>query len=385
LKIAHLCLSNFYADGFSYQENELVVRHLEQGHNVIVIASTETVREDGRLIYVKPGEYIGPEGARVVRLPYRKGLPLLLARKIRAHPGVFRLLERERPDLIVFHSLCGFELLTAARYVARNASVTLLADSHEDRYNSARNALSKYVLHRLYYKSIFNLSKEKIKRILCISLETIDFVQQNYSAPKEKIEFFPLGADIPTEQEYLVRRSRARANLELGESQVMFLQTGKFDVRKKLADTLKAFESLAEENCTLVIAGSIPDGQISTVMPLISRNRKVKFLGWKAKEELKDLLCAADVYVQPGTQSATMQMSIGCRCAVILDRVPSHVPYVDGNGWLVEDSDMLADAMRAAAGNLELTRSMMRVSKDLAERMLDYRVLAKRITEIANG
>ena len=43
MKIAHICLSCFYIDGFSYQENELVRQNVSDGHDVLVITSTETI------------------------------------------------------------------------------------------------------------------------------------------------------------------------------------------------------------------------------------------------------------------------------------------------------------------------------------------------------
>ena len=65
MKIAHVCLSNFYIDRVGYQENELVRQHVEDGHDVVVIASTETYAADGTLTYVAPSTYCGGEGAQV--------------------------------------------------------------------------------------------------------------------------------------------------------------------------------------------------------------------------------------------------------------------------------------------------------------------------------
>ena len=81
LKVAHLCLSCFYIDGYGYQENELVRQHLADGHDVFVIASTENYGPDGKITYVEPSTYVGSEGAPVTRLAYRKVLPHALMKK----------------------------------------------------------------------------------------------------------------------------------------------------------------------------------------------------------------------------------------------------------------------------------------------------------------
>ena len=65
---AHICLSCFYIDGFSYQENELVRQNVSDGHDVLVIASTETINPDGKIQFLDPGRYAGFDGADVIRL-----------------------------------------------------------------------------------------------------------------------------------------------------------------------------------------------------------------------------------------------------------------------------------------------------------------------------
>ncbi len=88
MKIAHACLSNWYVDGFGYQENELIRAHVVAGHDVVVVASTEVVRAAGGLEYLKPGTSAGAEGAPVTRLGYVRWLPPVVARKVRAYQGL---------------------------------------------------------------------------------------------------------------------------------------------------------------------------------------------------------------------------------------------------------------------------------------------------------
>jgi hypothetical protein len=42
MKIVHMCLSCFYIDGYFYQENEIIRQNVDDGHDVVVIASTES-------------------------------------------------------------------------------------------------------------------------------------------------------------------------------------------------------------------------------------------------------------------------------------------------------------------------------------------------------
>jgi len=72
MKILHCCLSNFYIDNYNYQENMLVREHVKLGHDVRVLASTETYNSDGLFTYTDAGSYMGSDGALVTRVPYKK-------------------------------------------------------------------------------------------------------------------------------------------------------------------------------------------------------------------------------------------------------------------------------------------------------------------------
>lgn len=380
MRIAHLCLSCFYIDGYGYQENELVRQHVKDGHEVLVIASTETFGADRTLTYLPPGRYHGTDGAPVVRLPYRKLGPHALSKKLRLHPGVRRLLEAFRPEVLLFHGLCGFELLTAARYRRTHPGVRLLVDSHEDQHNSARSFLSEYGLHRGYYGPILRACLPDIDKVLCISLETMEFVEHMYGVPRPMLEFFPLGGVLFTDEEYAERRSRGRRVCRVDDGATLLLQSGKMDRAKKLLESLDAFGRTPGEQLRFAVVGSLANDIEGRARAAIAADGRVSFLGWKSSEELKDLLCAADVYVQPGAQSATMQMSLCARCAIVLDDVPSHRAFFDDNGWLIRDPAELAGIFAQLRDQPERLRAMAKQSRRVAERLLDYRVLARRIT-----
>lgn len=376
MKVVHVCLSCFYIDGFSYQENEIVRQHINEGHDVTVIASTENYK-DNQLTYVKPSTYIGNEGAKVIRLAYRKFLPHKIMKKLRLHHSVYETLEAEYPDVVMFHGLCGWELLTVSKYCTNNPSTIFYVDSHEDFNNSARNFISKNVLHKLYYKRIIKACLSKIPKILCVSLDTVEFVANFYDVPRNKLEFFPLGGEVFGDLEYNARRNSCRKSLGVDDDTILLLQTGKFSKRKKLLESLKAFNQLNCSSIRFVLAGIVDDEIFPEVNRLIKGNENIEFLGWKDSNEVRDLLCAADLYLQPGTQSATMQMSLCARCPVILDDVLSHQPFVDRNGWLINNENDLFQAIKSL--DIETLKDMSEKSHEIAKKQLDYKELSARV------
>lgn len=380
MRIVHCCLSCFYIDGYAYQENQLVAEHVKDGHQVTVIASTESFGEDRLPCYVIPGDYVGTDGARVIRLPYRKIGFHFLATKVRSYPDVYDLLKQLSPDVIFFHGLCAYELLTVARYASLHSGVTVYADCHEDFNNSARSILSKWLLHYCFYRPILSKCLPIIRKVLCISQEAMDFARIMYGVPMGQLEFYPLGGDILSDEEYSRVRERVRSEFGWNEESIVFMQTGKLDQAKKLGASLRAFLACPGSHLRFVIVGQILQDVASEVVPLIESDDRILNYGWVQASELRQLLCAADIYVQPGSQSATMQMSLCCRRPVVLDDVSSHRVFIEDNGFLVSDEAELTKAFArfSKMSRLELD-AMSSKSLAVAARLLDYRLLARRV------
>lgn len=105
----------------------------------------------------------------------------------------------------------------------------------------------------------------------------------------------------------------------------------------------------------------------------------MRFLGWKSGDELQRYLSAADVYVQPGSQSATMQTSMCWRCAIVAYPHRSYETYLDNNTFFVRDISELREVFEKLANNKDLSVKMGERSYEIAQNILDYKVLAKRL------
>lgn len=377
MKVLHICLSCFYIDNFNYQENLLVQQHVADGHDVLVLASTEIYGEDGQLTYCEPGHYMGTDGARVIRIPYRRWLPGKVMQKLRAHPNVYEHLEEFAPDTILFHGACGFELTTVARYCRNHPKVPFYVDSHEDWGNSARGFVSREILHKIYYRTCLQAALPQIEKVLGVTPERCDFVREVYKVPPEQVELYPLGGFPVHDPEYSDRRARTRAALSISDSQVAFAMTGKMKARRGLVETLREYTKHGPENSVFLIAGVLTEESKDAAYRLIKADERIRFLGWQAPEQLTDLLCATDIYLNPGSHTATTEHSLCCHCAVGLSDVAAHRFLVRSNGWLVDGETTLAALFRNA-GSCSL-RTQQDNSYALACDTLDYAVLAKRV------
>lgn len=379
MNVLHLCLSSFFIDERAYQENELVEAHAQAGHSVTVLASTHVHDASGKRSFTDPGEYVLGGNIKVVRIPYHPWIPLVLGKSLRVHQGVYDLISEFAPDAILFHGMCGWELLTVARYKKNNPDVLFYVDTHTDFINSAKTPLSKWGLHYLFYRPIVHRCLPYIEKILCISKLTESFAKDFYDIPADKLEFYPLGGHPVPDSDYELIRNRIRSSMALEDKEVLFVQSGKQSIEKKLLETLEAFTQTKDSRFRLLIVGALLQDISDTAKQLIDSDYRVQFLGWKSPEELRDILCAADVYMQPGSQSATMQTSLCCYCAPVLADIEGHEIYTQDNGWLVNGAKDIKAVLDEISSERVSLQAKKEASKKLAKEMLDYSVLAERI------
>ena len=202
MKIVHICLASSFTEYMSYQDNLLPYQNKIDGHTVTVISNCNKFL-DGKIVFTEPEERILDSGIMLIRLKYDNVINPYISEKVRKVKGLYKLLCELEPDVILFHGLAGWELLTAAKYKRKHPKIKLYVDSHEDAHNSATNFLSKQILHKVFYKTIIKKCIPYIDIVLYVSMEVLDFIVDIYRIPKDKIEFYPLGGTIIEEESVL--------------------------------------------------------------------------------------------------------------------------------------------------------------------------------------
>lgn len=381
MKIAHLCLSCFYIDGYSYQENILSTLNKLDGHDVRIIASTETFIDNNTIGYLEPSEYLNSDNVRVIRLAYTKKLPHIIARKVRHYEGLKHQLEKFKPDVVYFHGLASYDIFVVAKYKKENNNVKFILDSHEDQYNSGTNFFSKYILHRFFYKTILKVNRNHFDKVYCVSFESIDFVKSNYGLDNE-IELMPLGGYVLNDNEYDNYRKIFREIYSISDSELVFFHSGKMDYLKRTIELMESFRKVENSNYRLIIAGSVSDEISFDFNSLLKNDSRINYIGWADSKKMMGLMSACDVYLQPGTQSSSMQQSLCLRCAVALYPYPSH-DFLLGNNYikLRTKQDMINMFNDISSNKIDIS-DLRRNSYEIAKEWLDYNVQSKRYLEL---
>lgn len=376
--ILHIGLLSHFSEHMTYQENMLVKKNIEDGHEVIFISDVYSYK-DGVLIKGKEQDIILENGMRLIRLEYDILLNKFISEKIQKVSILSKYIDQIKPDSILFHGCCGYELMNVSKYIKKNPNTLFYVDSHEDFNNTAKQYLSK-----LFYKYIHGFfikqSIKYIKKILYISEESKFYLKEMYKLSDLILEEFPLGGELIQPLICTTQRSKYLNKYNLSKDTVIFAHTGKITSEKKTKDILFAFSENKNKNISLFIAGEIIEEK-EKIMHLINKDDRVHYLGWIDDKKLSDLLCACDIYCQPGTQSATLQNALCCNCAVIVYPHESYLSLLGERGLYIENKKQLSELIEALTKNKYLIENKKKLCFDLASQKLDYSQLARRITK----
>lgn len=373
----HISLASAFTEATGYQDVLLAKYNALADHQVIVVSDCHKFVL-GKYVDTEEEDKVINYGIRLIRYKYDKVINSAISNKVRKVARLYGLLKKEHPDVILFHVLSGWELKSVAKYVKENPDVTLYADSHADYNNSAKNFVSKYILHRLFYRAIVQKSLPYISKVFYLSEESKDFLLAEYKVPNNKLEYYPLGGELVSEEDRTAWRKSIRKELEIDNDVLVVMHSGKLDKLKRTSELIDAFTKLDSERMILLIAGAIPS-ENQVLMEKINANKNIKWLGWKSSDELKQLLCASDIYAQPGSQSATMQNAICCGLPVMLYPHRSYKSLCKDNVIWVKNSEDMYLAMKEILNNPRLLNEMKKKSDILARHVLDYTVLANKL------
>lgn len=379
MKIAHIGLASFFTENMTYQDNQLTNQNVLDGHDVLIVSNAAKY-EGGKVVETGYEDFYLENGARLVRLPYRKVLTRSVSEKLRVVDGLYDLLESFAPDVVMSHNLAYWSVLDVIRYKKNHPEVRFYADTHTSVYNSGRNWISLHIQHRMLYRYLTQRALPYLESYFYVGATEREFSKENYGVPLERMEYFPLGGNPPEGKDYLEKRAKRRGELNLSEDEVLLLHSGKLDPLKRTKELLEAFAAVPELKAKLAIIGAVPENEKQNLLPLMEADQRVVYLGWKKAPELLAYLCACDLYCQPGSVSATLQNAVCCGSAIL--SYP-HMIYTEGLDygnilWAESRADMEETFRNIADEKIDL-EALRAGSRKCAQELLDYRVLAARL------
>ncbi len=336
MKILHCCLASFYNDNFGYQENILPRMHKIQGHDVMILASTEVFKDKVNLGYIEPKKYINEDGILVHRIPYVSWLPHKLAIKLRLYEGVYEELCSFKPDFIFLHDIQFLSYRAIIRYLKENPSVRMAADGHADFSNSARSFVSRYILHGIIYKRCAKDLMQYTTKFYGTLPARVDFFRNVYGIPENKTALLVMGAD----DEYVKRAKETNQNRQIREQYkisddtFLIVSGGKFDsVKKQIIDVMNVVKNLSSRyNVKMLIFGSVmSENGFKEEFDRLCDGEIIQYAGWIKGNESYNFFEAADLVIFPGRHSVLWEQAVGQGKPCIFKYFRGHT-HVDLNG-----------------------------------------------------
>ena len=386
MKIVHICLGCFFPDGFSYQENMLPKFHKQQGHDVEVIASLLTFDKNGNgALYPEASTYRNEYDIQVTRLDYKK--PKKVYRFLRCFEGFREALEKSSPDLIFIHGCQFFDIRVIAQY-AKKHSVKIYVDNHADFSNSARNWLSKTVLHGVLWKRCAQIILPYTKKFYGVLPVRVDFLRDVYGIPEQKCELLVMGADdeLVAAANSPAIRGKIRKTYNISDDDFLVITGGKIDRWK--TQTLLLMEAVHKIPGTvkLIVFGSVTPELRGSVDALCD-GEKVQYIGWVKPKDSYSLFAAADLVVFPGRHSVFWEQVVAQGVPMLVKDWPgTHHVDVGGNvQFLYDDSvDEISQKIKRLIEIPEQYEKMYRCAKDHGMMEFSYDNIAHKAIEDGN-
>lgn len=382
MKIVHCCLAAFYIDNAGYQENILPRMHKLQGHDVCILASTETYIDNRDIGYVEPQNYVNNEGIPVTRLAYRRGIPKRLVRRLRLYEGIYEYLAKHQPDIIFLHSCQFLGIREVIRFINENPTTRVFVDGHSDFENSARTWLSKWLLHGIIYRYCAKAIQPFAIRFFGVLPARVEFFKKMYGIPSSQTELLVLGVDdtlIDWSQQESIRTS-IRKEIGVPESAFLLVTGGKLDRRKNIHTLIQALDRIPRDDIRLVVFGT-PSREMEVEFESLQHDERVRYIGWIDSKRVHEYFMAADLGVFPGTHSVLWEQAVGTGLPCVFRRWEGmqHID-VGGNCCFLNSGsvDEMVECLTSLIDDQSRLAEMRCVARSRGTKEFAYTEIAKR-------
>lgn len=370
MKIVHICLAGSYNDNWNYQDNIIPKYHKIVGHDVTVITSIFiNSKNNAGYEKVSPGEYFLENGVKIIRIPFIKFILNNVVEKLRLYQGTYEKLEQEKPDFIFIHGLQFLDIYQVVNYLRKNRRVKVVIDNHADFSNSARNFLSRNILHKVIWRYCAQLIEPYTTRFYGVLPARVDFLKTVYKLPEEKVELLVMGADDEkvkeARNENVKKEIREKYNIKPDD--FLIITGGKIDNAKKQTLLLmEAVKKIKSDKVKLIVFGSVIE-ELKDEVNILADGEKVQYIGWIPADKTYNYFAAADLAVFPGRHSVFWEQVVGLGIPCIF-KYWEGTTHVDVGGnciFLYKDSEEeIREKILYLIDNPEVYKKM----KDVAEK-----------------
>lgn len=256
--------------------------------------------------------------------------------------------------------------------------VKIFADVSTTSYNSAMTFFSM-CFHKIFYKKWIKKNEKYFNKIYYVAPECKKFLINVYKINEGKLFFSPLPCEVIESNQRKKMRNEFEQKYGLNSGNIIFSHTGKYDERKLTIELIDSFMKTTDNRFRLFLAGSFSNSIQKKAMEKIGKDKRIVYLNFFSKEELIFLLCATDLYLQPGTASQTAQTAMGCGCPLVVANIPVYKELIRENGYIIENIKEIDDIFKDISNGGIALDEMSKNSFLVAKNLLDYKKIVDNI------
>lgn len=195
---------------------------------------------------------------------------------------------------------------------------------------------------RTIYSLLEKIALKKANYILATDKITKNYYSKRYPQYKYKIAITPTGVDLNIFKP--LNKDKIRKKLAYDITDRIILYLGRIGSPKRVADIIKSFSILKEEmpKVKLMIVGDgVQKGEMEMLTSKLSLSDSVCFLGARMRNELPELINAADISVlYSGNEGSPLSVkeSLACGIPVVANRVGDIDEIIESgkNGYILD-------------------------------------------------
>jgi len=340
LKITHVALCGPVTDNMAYQDNLLPKYHKKLGLDVSMITS-KYVWDKGSIGIDYRDFYINEYGIKTIRLDNKFNSNI--NSKFKKYHNLYEILNNEKPDILFVHGVQFLDIKTIVKYIKVNPQVKLYVDNHADFSNSATNWVSKNILHKNIWKKMAKMIEPYTTKFYGVLPARVDFLENIYNLPKEKVDLLVMGADDEKVKEAATQESKTkvREHLNIKKDDFMIVTGGKIDkAKRQVLNLMKVVAELKDSKVKLIVYGSVIP-EMKEQVNYLAENESIEYIGWINNDQSYQLFSAADLVVFPGRHSVYWEqvVAMGTPMVVKYWNGTTHIDIGGNCEFLYEDTE----------------------------------------------
>lgn len=342
MKVLHVCLACFYIDNNSYQENLLPRFHKKNQYDVEILASLESFDENGKPNHLScESTYFNEDEIKVTRLNYC--FPKFVFQKLKKYKNTYSELEKSKPDIIFIHGLQFIDIKSIIKYKKKYPKVKIFVDNHCDFSNSARNFISKNIVHKIIWRFCAKSINKYAEMFYGVLPARVEFLKEMYKLPNTKCKLLLMGADDGLVNKYSKPDFVNKFKKELGytENNFIIVTGGKIDMAKiQTLLLMKAVNKINNNNVKLLVFGSVDNKLKEEFNSLLSS--KIKYVGWISSQDTYKYISIANLVVYPGRHSVLWEQTVAQGKPIVVKHWEgtTHIQIGENVKFLYEDSEV---------------------------------------------